>query len=105
MSPTKHKQKVSTDEFSVVYVGGQPEGNPLFYVNNIELRATAFDFQVKLNRLVDVDEASKMVKVVNYGTLAMSPQHAQSVVEMLTTALENYRRRYGEFVKRDEEKG
>ena len=82
--------------FQVRYVQGEPHEKPLIYINNIQISASQFDIQIRLNRLVSIDDDKKEALVINEGTLAMSPQHAASMVELMAQQLAFYRQTYGD---------
>lgn len=87
--------KQPTKSQTIVYVNGDPSENPIIYTNNIEMSISLFDVQIRLNHVVQ--RSGDEVKVVNHGTLAMSPQHALSLAVLLSRALKGYQEEHGKM--------
>ena len=91
---TRKKAVAKKRKHTLRYVGGDPAENPLFYVNNVEMIVGSFDFQIRLNRAIEVTDDE--ILVINQGTLAMSPQHARSLIGILASGLERYDEQFAE---------
>ena len=90
--PTK-KSTEEQKKTKVSYVGTPAEENPLIYVNNVEMSVSLFDVQIRLNRIAKIEDGEIFLK--NQGTVAMSPQHALSLLALLQRTLANYAADHG----------
>jgi hypothetical protein len=67
----------------------------LFYANNVSFRMTVFDVLLDFGIIVGADQESIQLKPV--AVVAMSPQHAKALAELLTTHIQTYERQFGKL--------
>lgn len=83
------------------YIGTLPGNGPMIYTNSIEVVSSFFDVQIKLNHVLSTEiegDGRRHLKTVHQANVAMSPQHAKSLLDLLGKQLVEYEARFGEIV-------
>lgn len=79
-----------------------PRGDdlPTIYSNNLHLRVTQWDFELRFGQITDVE--GDQLRVRQMVRVYMSPQHIKVVAGLLTSQVENYERLFGPIPERQE---
>jgi hypothetical protein len=86
-----YTDKTSGRRCEVLY----PEPSTVMYTNNIQLKATMFDFVLELGLSIEATEERLVIK--NMTSVVMSPPHAKALAKMLTNRVRKYEERFGEL--------
>jgi len=70
-----------------------PEGLPHFYVNNVGLRMSIWDFVLDFGIILEADVDKLTFRDV--ATIVMSPQHAKAFAKVLTRHIKGYEDQFG----------
>lgn len=69
------------------------EGMPTIYTNSVVVGSSVFDFLLYFGQLRTAEE--DVIKVDQLVRIAMSPQHAKSMIRILEEKLDEYEARFG----------
>lgn len=84
-------------------VSGDTVELPLTYVNSMSINASVVDFQFVLGNQI-VDNNNKEIILKELHRIAMSPQHAKAILNLLGKQIEEYEKRFGTIIIPVEEK-
>lgn len=96
-SPTSQsKPKVAADKLLLLKATHvNTDQAPRFYASNIEVLVSVFDFKFKLGEVQEISPEKLVIKDI--AVIAMSPQHALALADILNARLADYEGKFGKI--------
>ena len=85
---TAKKAPAKKRKAEIRFCGQEPHDAPFYYANNVRMRVSVTDIQLSFHRVIDTVDDELLA--VPECTIAMSPQHAKSLLQLLERNIASY---------------